>query len=100
MRKTRWGGAEMDHLTVDQIIEFVSMNKLDEDAIALSATVNGHIRKCEKCLKLVRAFQTVYDEFYRLNFNGDFKKFVEEAIEDAKNEKKKSSESQDNYLDH
>ena len=70
----------MKHLTVDEIIEFVSFTELNSEAINLSASVNGHIRECEKCLKLVRAFQMIYDEFSRLSFGGDFKKYVIDKV--------------------
>ena len=78
----------MNHLTVDDIINFVSLPEMNEEAVELSAAVNGHIRKCGKCLELVRAFQMIYDEFSRLNTNGDFKKFVFETVsaETDKNE--------------
>lgn len=78
----------MNHLTVDDIIDFVSLNEMNKEAVELSATINGHIRKCAKCLELVRAFQMIYDEFSRLNTSGDFKKFVSETIstETDKNE--------------
>ena len=70
----------MNHLTVDDIINFVSLSEMNEEAVELSAAVNGHIRKCGKCLELVRAFQMIYDEFSELNTSGDFKKFVSEII--------------------
>lgn len=78
----------MNHLTVEEIIDFVSLSEVTEEAVELSATVNGHIRKCDKCLALVRAFQMIYDEFSRLNTSGDFRKFVSETIseETDKNE--------------
>ncbi len=70
----------MKHLSIDEIIDFVSLTELNGDSITISATVNGHIRKCEKCLKLVRSFQMVYDAFSRLQVDGDFKKYVTEAV--------------------
>ena len=66
----------MNHLTVDEIIDFVSLTELNTEAIALSAAVNGHIRKCERCLKVVRAFQMIYDEFSKLNSDENFKKYA------------------------
>ncbi len=68
----------MTHLTVDEIVEFVSLNKLNREALKLSATVNGHIRKCEKCLNRVSAFQMIYDEFSKCNTNTGFKKYLAE----------------------
>ena len=78
----------MNHLTVDDMINFVSLSEMNKEAVELSAAVNGHIRKCAECLELVRAFQMLYDEFSRLNTSGDFKKFVSEAMsaETDKNE--------------
>lgn len=52
----------MKHLTVDEIIRFVSLWKLDKEAVELCAAVNGHIAQCPKCLKTVRAFQMVDDQ--------------------------------------
>lgn len=66
----------MDHLTIDQIIDFVSMDALTEQTLALAASVNGHIRKCPQCLQLVRAFQMIYDEFSVLARSGDFRRYL------------------------
>lgn len=53
----------MEHLTVDEIIDFVSLNTVDEESMKLISKVNGHIIECAECRKKVRAFQDVYDEF-------------------------------------
>lgn len=66
----------MKHLTVDEIIDFVSFEKADTASLNLSLRVNEHIRICEKCRRIVNAFQTVYDEFTRLQKKGTFKKYV------------------------
>lgn len=60
----------MKHLTVDEIIQFVSLTELNSRAIRLSAAVNGHIRGCAECLKLVRAFQMTHDGFQGLAAEG------------------------------
>ena len=73
----------MDHLTVDQIIDVVSLTKLNKEAAELSAAVNGHIRRCDKCLRLVRAFQMIYDEFSQLSTSGDFRKYILTAVQDV-----------------
>ncbi len=52
----------MTHLTVDEIIEFVSFNALNKENLALAAKVNGHIRSCKSCFEKVSSFQTVYDK--------------------------------------
>ena len=56
----------MKHLTVEEIIQFVSMTELTTETIHFSAAVNGHIRKCAKCLELVKSFQMVHDELSHL----------------------------------
>lgn len=66
----------MEHLTIDEVLDFVSMTELNAESIRLSAAVNGHIRKCDRCLKLVQSFQLLYDEFSRLQLNGGFKAFA------------------------
>ena len=82
----------MKHLSIDEILDFVSLAELNSESIELSATVNGHIRKCEKCLKLVRAFQMIYDEFAILNVGGAFKDFLLDNISEIKKENKQSIE--------
>lgn len=73
----------MEHLTVDEIIEFVSLTEFNSKSLSLSATVNGHIRKCGKCLELVRAFQLIYDEFSRLNTRMSFREYALNATSDT-----------------
>ena len=74
----------MKHLTIDEMLDFVSLTELNSASIALSVAVNGHIRKCEKCLKTVRALQMIYDEFTRRNMKGEFKEFISENIAELK----------------
>lgn len=66
----------MKHLTIDQIIDFVSICRLDAASLELSCLVNEHIRECDECLGLVNAYQDVYDEFKRLQNVGNFKSFA------------------------
>ena len=78
----------MEHLTVDDMIRFVSLTELNNEAIELSASVNGHIRRCRECLERVRAFQTIYDEFTALSGSGDFRRqMIEYAKEEAEAQK-------------
>lgn len=70
----------MGHLTVDEIIQFVSMTELNQDTLALSASVNGHIRNCENCIRLVRAFRTVHDAFVRMGAGAQFASAVKERM--------------------
>lgn len=68
----------MKHLTVDEIIRFVSMTELNDETLALSAIVNSHIRRCKECLDLVRAFQLLHDEFMHMQNGGEFVKAAKE----------------------
>lgn len=60
----------MKHLTVDEVIQFVSLTELNSRAIQLSTAVNSHIRRCADCMRLVRAFQMTYDGFQGLAAEG------------------------------
>ena len=71
------GGSGMNHLPVDQVIEFVSIEELNEETIGLAVSVNAHICKCGKCLKTVKAFQNLHNAFEKLQF-GDFASYVQE----------------------
>lgn len=70
------GVAQMKHLTVDEIINFVSLTELNDEALVLCAYVNEHIRKCKRCREIVRAFQMIYDEFTKNAACRDFKKYI------------------------
>ena len=55
----------MDHLQLDDVIEFVSLVELNDESKKLISKVNTHIARCAECRALVRSFQTVYDELRR-----------------------------------
>ncbi len=57
----------MEHLTIEDIIQFVTISVIDESSIRLASKVNTHILQCDLCRKKVSAFQTVYDEFLSNN---------------------------------
>lgn len=73
----------MEHLTVEQMIDFVSLTELNDEAIELSQQVNGHIRACDECMKKVRAFQDIYDELCRADAVSDFERYALSAKENA-----------------
>lgn len=52
----------MNHLTCEELIDFVSLTELSEDAAKLMGRVNTHIIQCEECHKKLMMFQAVYDE--------------------------------------
>lgn len=68
----------MSHLTFDEMVEYVSLSKLDEEALLLASKVDTHIRECDECLELVRAVRTIYDEFAKMNKGKNFKAFINE----------------------
>ena len=55
----------MDHLKLDDIIEFVSLVELNDESKKLISKINTHIARCAECRALVRSFQTVHDELRR-----------------------------------
>ena len=52
----------MIHPSDEQLLDFVLMDSLDDDALKNAAFVTGHIAECGDCLKRVQAFNKVYDE--------------------------------------
>ena len=70
----------MNHLTSDEIIEFVSSNRADKETLQLISTVNQHIRECPKCLHIVKMFQIVHDEFIKIGDNIEFKNYFYNVI--------------------
>ncbi len=51
----------MNHLTNEEIQQFVSFKILSDENLKLAARVNSHILKCDSCLNLVREWQNNYD---------------------------------------
>lgn len=75
----------MTHLTVEEIIDFVSINVLTPENIPLTQKVNGHIRTCKECLEKVRAFQDIHDEMMRIANSGGIRKNMYQIVaEDEK----------------
>ena len=52
----------MNHLTIDEIIRFVSFDTLDNENLILAGKVNSHILTCAECRDKVREYQKMYDE--------------------------------------
>lgn len=55
----------MEHLNIEQIIEFVSMDANDREMIEASRAVNTHLAACAECRDKVRAVQALYDALLR-----------------------------------
>lgn len=88
----------MEHLTVEEMIDFVSFNKIDNEFLSLASRVNTHILRCKACREKVAAFQLVYDELVKMGRKGDFSSSVLKQ-KNANAEEKKISNSLDGYLD-
>ena len=55
------------HLTVEEMIDFVSQIEINKSAIQLAEKVNGHARTCASCRKNLYAFQLIYDKLSNLS---------------------------------
>lgn len=79
----------MNHLTFEEIAQYVSLKKLDEEAFALASKVDTHIRECDQCLELVRAVRTIHDELVKRKRGNDLLTFFDNPpVLDAKTQKR------------
>ncbi|MGN0114784.1 MAG: hypothetical protein ACI396_05615 [Acutalibacteraceae bacterium] len=81
----------MKHLTVEEIMDFVSFDKLDEKTVSLAKKVNSHIMNCAECRKKVAAFQEVYDEMLRIGKNARRENMIDDDF--ANNLSKRDDEN-------
>lgn len=51
----------MIHLTKNEIMKFVSFNRLDAASLEFAGKVNTHLRECPECRKRVIAYQKIND---------------------------------------
>ena len=58
----------MEHLNKNDIIRFVTTDKINEESLEMFSTVNAHIRNCAECRDAVAQALQYYD---RLKFNAD-----------------------------
>ena len=73
----------MNHLTVDEIICYVSFNDFDRASLDNAAKVISHIRTCNHCLEKVRAFQMVYDKIMESETNDNVKEITKDFFENT-----------------
>ena len=83
----------MKHVTVDEIIDFVSLERPDARSLENASKVTAHICECSECLKKVKAFQLVYEEFERLGKKADYKLLALEMIKRKQASEQKETES-------
>ena len=71
---------DQNHLTANEIIEFVTLDQLNADSKKLLTRVNKHIRKCQKCFEFVKSYQILYDELNsQKEQQPDFKRNIAQA---------------------
>ena len=73
----------MKHLAVNEIIKYVSLTILNQEAISIASAVTGHICGCNKCMTLVRQFQMLYDAYSDRNIHNsdrDFEEYIEKKL--------------------
>ncbi len=71
----------MEHLTVDEIIDFVSFDKINPETLAFASKVNTHMRACNECMQRVRAFQNFYDEFEKIGCKNVFNSTMRDMMQ-------------------
>ena len=52
----------MEHLSIDEIIQYVTATKVNKETLDLMSKVNSHIRNCSVCKEKVNAYEMVNDE--------------------------------------
>lgn len=62
----------MKHLSIEEIIEYVTANKVDSETLDLLSKVNGHIRVCPACREKVSAFECVSEALENEVFEDGF----------------------------
>lgn len=83
---------------VDEIIDFVSFHKLDDESLALATKVNAHIFECNTCRKKVEAFQLIYDELIRMGRKDDLQTLIYKKFTDLKEETNKTHNQLDDHM--
>ncbi len=62
----------MEHLSIEEIIKYVTADKVDNETLNLLSKVNGHIRNCQLCREKVESYECINDEFKKGNFENSF----------------------------
>lgn len=76
----------MKHLTVEDIINYVSFKTMNDTDLMHAANVVSHIRKCKDCLEKVKAFQLVYDKLAESGRSAELSAMTAEIINDSHRE--------------
>ena len=66
------GGMSLEHLSLEEILKYVTANKLDSETLDLFSKVNGHIRKCSSYKEKINSFETINEELKKIVLTNDF----------------------------
>ena len=70
----------MKHLSVEEMIDFVSFDKLNSESLEFAAKINAHIFNCDECRKKIEAFQTLDDQFEKMENKKELEDMVKEKL--------------------
>ena len=72
----------MKHLSAEDIINYVTMDEMNETSLGFCKNVNGHIRGCSACLGKLRKYLDIHDAYSVQNPGGDFRVFATELLQE------------------
>lgn len=76
----------MEHLSIEEIIKYVTSNKVNRETLDLLSKVNGHIRNCPLCKEKVASYETINDEIKKeILENGFDLNHIDDLIKIKKN---------------
>lgn len=76
----------MEHLSIEEIIKYVTVNNVDKETLDLLSKVNGHIRSCSSCKEKVDSYESINDELKKVtNENGFDLNHLSDLIKIKKN---------------
>lgn len=70
--------------TIEELLDFTAISKLDERSMELIKRINAHVCKCNDCLKQLRAVQTIESAFGSLYESAQAEKAAEPLPESHK----------------
>lgn len=62
----------MEHLSIEEIIMYVTETKVNDDTLKLFSRVNGHIRNCPHCKEKLNSYELINDNLTNGNLMHDF----------------------------
>lgn len=62
----------MTHLSIEEIIKYVTATKVDNETLDLLSKVNVHIRTCPSCREKLESYERVNDEFKKTGLQDGF----------------------------